>query len=57
MSEIDELMQQGADAFAAGDLSAAQAAWEAAAAAGHDGAQDALRLLASGDARRQVLWG
>ena len=57
MSAIDELMQRGADAFAAGDLSAAQAAWEAAAAAGHDGAQDALRLLASGDARRQVLWG
>ncbi len=57
MSEIDDLMQRGADAYAAGDFAAAQAAWQAAADAGHDGAQDALRLVAHGDARRQVLWG
>ena len=57
MSEIDELMQRGADAYAAGDFAAAQAAWQAAADAGHDGARDALRLVAHGDARRQVLWG
>ena len=57
MTDVDELMQRGADAYAAGDFAAAQAAWEEAAAAGHDGAHDALRLLAHGDARRQVLWG
>lgn len=57
MAAADELMQQGADAYAAGDFAAAQAAWEAAAALGHDGAVDALRLVAHGDARRQVLWG
>jgi hypothetical protein len=57
VSEIDDLMQRGADAYAAGDFAAAQAAWQAAADAGHDGAQDALRLVAHGDARRQVLWG
>ena len=57
MADADELMQRGADAYAAGDFAGAQAAWEAAAAAGHDGALDALRLLAHGDARRQVLWG
>ena len=50
-------MQQGADAYAAGDFAAAQAAWQAAADAGHDGAFDALRLVAHGDQRRQVLWG
>ena len=57
MSEIDELMQRGADAYAAGDFAVAQEAWQAAADAGHDGAYDALRLLAHGDTRRQVLWG
>lgn len=57
MADADDLMQQGADAYAAGDFAAAQTAWEAAASLGHDGANDALRLVAHGDARRQVLWG
>lgn len=57
MSEIDELMQRGADAYAAGEFAVAQEAWQAAADAGHDGAYDALRLLAHGDTRRHVLWG
>ena len=57
MDDVDDLMQRGADAYAAGDFAAAQDAWQAAADAGHDGAQDALRLVAHGDARRQVLWG
>jgi hypothetical protein len=57
MADADDLMQRGADAYAAGDFAAAQSAWEAAAALGHDGAIDALRLVAHGDTRRQVLWG
>ena len=57
MSEIDELMQRGADAYASGEFAVAQEAWQAAADAGHDGAYDALRLLAHGDTRRHVLWG
>jgi hypothetical protein len=57
VSDIDQLMQRGADAYAAGDFATAQEAWQAAADAGHDGAHDALRLLAHGDTRRQVLWG
>jgi len=53
----DQLLADGLAAYAAGDFAAAQAAWQAAAAAGSPAAVDHLRLLAAGDARRQVLLG
>jgi tetratricopeptide (TPR) repeat protein len=57
MPDTTELMQRGAAAYEAGDFAAAAAAWEEAAGLGDPAAADLLRLVASGDQRRQVLWG
>lgn len=46
----------GRVAYETGDFAAAQDAWEQAAAAGDPSARDHLTLVATGDARRRVLW-
>lgn len=57
MDGDERLLADGLAAYAAGDFASAQAAWQAAAAAGSQAAADHLQLLAEGDPRRHVLLG